>query len=214
MASIHGARRARGLLGSGDMVVVASDEWRLGSCDPTEQARPRMPPGSTPGRSICMWCRARHCPIVEVKLQFGRRWQPCVVSACRHGRYALPTQGCRPEHTRSAGDLLATADVVVQGYRSGALDAFGLGADALAERVPGLVIVELNRGLAPAATARAARTRAGGADGRPVAVPGGVVRARRPGHHRHAPRPRGRFRTGLARGDLAVRRRSAALPGA
>jgi len=41
-------------------------------------------------------------------------------------------------------DLLATAHVVVQGYRPGALGAFGLGPEALSERYPGLVVLSLS----------------------------------------------------------------------
>ena len=40
--------------------------------------------------------------------------------------------------------LLAGADVVVAGYRPGALDRFGLAPDALTERHPGLVVVTLS----------------------------------------------------------------------
>ncbi|MEV6757053.1 CoA transferase [Streptomyces sp. NPDC051214] len=42
------------------------------------------------------------------------------------------------------GDLLHTADVVVTGYRPGALERFGLTPEALAERRPGLVIAQLS----------------------------------------------------------------------
>ncbi|WP_336322132.1 CoA transferase [Streptomyces lavendofoliae] len=41
-------------------------------------------------------------------------------------------------------ELLADADVVVTGYRPGALDRFGLCAEALAERRPGLVVAQLS----------------------------------------------------------------------
>lgn len=41
-------------------------------------------------------------------------------------------------------ELLAGADVVVTGYRPGALDRFGLAPEALAERHPGLVVVTLS----------------------------------------------------------------------
>ncbi|MET0189129.1 MAG: CoA transferase [Pseudonocardia sediminis] len=41
-------------------------------------------------------------------------------------------------------ELLAGADVVVTGYRPGALDRFGLAPEALAERFPGLVVVTLS----------------------------------------------------------------------
>ena len=38
---------------------------------------------------------------------------------------------------------LAGADVVMTGYRPGALDRFGLSPEALGERHPGLVVVTL-----------------------------------------------------------------------
>ncbi|MGW5048136.1 CoA transferase [Streptomyces griseoluteus] len=41
-------------------------------------------------------------------------------------------------------DLLASADVVVTGYRPGALDRFGLSPEALAERYPGLVVAQIS----------------------------------------------------------------------
>ncbi|WP_405661935.1 CoA transferase [Streptomyces sp. NBC_00079] len=41
-------------------------------------------------------------------------------------------------------DLLAKADVVVTGYRPGALDRFGLSAQALAERRPGIVVAQVS----------------------------------------------------------------------
>ncbi|MFB8271292.1 CoA transferase [Streptomyces sp. NPDC055955] len=45
---------------------------------------------------------------------------------------------------RAFDDLLAGADVVVTGYRPGALDRFGLAPDALASRRPGLVVAQLS----------------------------------------------------------------------
>jgi hypothetical protein len=47
------------------------------------------------------------------------------------------------EGQRTIEQLLANADVVVQGYRPGALDAFGLDPDSLAARYPHLVVVRL-----------------------------------------------------------------------
>ncbi|WEO98240.1 CoA transferase [Streptomyces sp. FXJ1.172] len=41
-------------------------------------------------------------------------------------------------------ELLASADVVVTGYRPGSLDRFGLSAQALAERRPGLVVAQVS----------------------------------------------------------------------
>ncbi|MFJ8633151.1 CoA transferase [Streptomyces sp. NPDC093568] len=45
---------------------------------------------------------------------------------------------------RAFEELLAAADVVVTGYRPGALDRFGLSAQALAERRPGLIVAQLS----------------------------------------------------------------------
>jgi hypothetical protein len=50
----------------------------------------------------------------------------------------------RPDDLARFEELLARADVLVQGYRPGALAAHGLGTDALAERRPGLVVVTLS----------------------------------------------------------------------
>jgi crotonobetainyl-CoA:carnitine CoA-transferase CaiB-like acyl-CoA transferase len=41
-------------------------------------------------------------------------------------------------------DLLTSADVVVTGYRPGALDTYGLAPEALLERCPGLIVAQLN----------------------------------------------------------------------
>ncbi|MFS4096027.1 CoA transferase [Streptomyces sp. AF1A] len=41
-------------------------------------------------------------------------------------------------------ELLASADIVVTGYRPGALDRFGLSPQALAERRPGLVVAQVS----------------------------------------------------------------------
>ncbi|WP_228985023.1 CoA transferase, partial [Streptomyces sp. DH12] len=41
-------------------------------------------------------------------------------------------------------ELLARADVVVTGYRPGSLDRFGLSAEALAGRRPGVVVAQLS----------------------------------------------------------------------
>ncbi|MFD8457493.1 CoA transferase [Streptomyces antimycoticus] len=48
-----------------------------------------------------------------------------------------------PEGRRTLEALLADADVVVTGYRPGALDRFGLAPDALLERHPGLIVAQL-----------------------------------------------------------------------
>jgi crotonobetainyl-CoA:carnitine CoA-transferase CaiB-like acyl-CoA transferase len=57
----------------------------------------------------------------------------------RHAVVDLASPGGRA----TVEDLLAAADVVVQGYRPGALDSFGLDPSALAERHPHLAVVRL-----------------------------------------------------------------------
>jgi crotonobetainyl-CoA:carnitine CoA-transferase CaiB-like acyl-CoA transferase len=49
-----------------------------------------------------------------------------------------------PADRRSFEELLALADVVVTGYRPGALERFGLAPGHLAERRPGLVVAQLS----------------------------------------------------------------------
>jgi hypothetical protein len=79
-------------------------------------------------------------------------------------------------------ELLAGADVVVCGYRPGALEKFGLGPAELAERHPGLVVVTLSawghrgpwarrRGFDSIVQAACGIAHAEGADGAPGALP-------------------------------------------
>ncbi|KAA5836284.1 CoA transferase [Saccharopolyspora hirsuta] len=49
-----------------------------------------------------------------------------------------------PEGLARLHELLGGADVLVHGYRPGALERFGLGFESLAERHPGLVVVSLS----------------------------------------------------------------------
>jgi len=58
-------------------------------------------------------------------------------------RSALLDFGTADGHARLHG-LLSAADVLVHGYRPHALERFGLGPEALAERHPGLVVVSLS----------------------------------------------------------------------
>lgn len=50
----------------------------------------------------------------------------------------------RAADRRAFGELLAAADVVLTGYRPGALDRFGLSPQALVARRPGLVVAQLS----------------------------------------------------------------------
>jgi hypothetical protein len=104
-------------------------------------------------------------------------------------------------HRAALEELLAEADVVVGGYRPGALDAFGLAPESLAERHPGLVVVTLSawghrgrwagrRGFRQPGPGRL-RDRAGrGVRGRPgrIAGPAARPRHRLPGRRGRAPR--------------------------
>ncbi|MGW7614849.1 CoA transferase [Streptomyces antimycoticus] len=90
-----------------------------------------------------------------------------------------------PGGRRTLEALLADADVVVTGYRPGALDRFGLAPDALLERHPGLIVAQLcawgwsgpwvgRRGfdsLVQAATGIAAIEAKADADGHPGVLP-------------------------------------------
>jgi crotonobetainyl-CoA:carnitine CoA-transferase CaiB-like acyl-CoA transferase len=68
------------------------------------------------------------------------------------GRFAdtlLAKRSCTLDLTTPSGAdrlhaLLDDADILVQGYRPGALDRFGLSADEIAERHPGTVVVLLD----------------------------------------------------------------------
>jgi hypothetical protein len=83
-------------------------------------------------------------------------------------------------------ELLAGADIVVSGYRPGALDRFGLAPAELARRFPGLVIVTLSawghegpwahrRGFDSIVQAACGIADAEGADGVPGALPAQVL---------------------------------------
>ena len=83
-------------------------------------------------------------------------------------------------------DLLAGADIVVTGYRPGALDRFGLDPAELAQRFPGLVVVTLSawghegpwarrRGFDSIVQAACGIAAAEGSDGLPGALPAQVL---------------------------------------
>ncbi|MFC8129103.1 CoA transferase [Streptomyces sp. NPDC057302] len=60
------------------------------------------------------------------------------------GKRSTALDLARHADRRTFDALLARADVVVTGYRPGALDRFGLTPEALAERVPGVVVAQLS----------------------------------------------------------------------
>jgi crotonobetainyl-CoA:carnitine CoA-transferase CaiB-like acyl-CoA transferase len=107
----------------------------------------------------------------------------------------------KPADLEVLENLLSTADVVVTGYRPGALDRFGLDAEALLRRRPSLVVASLLRLGSDRALGRAAglrqpgasrlrdRVHRGGAgrDARSHAGPGAGSRHRLPSGRRSAP---------------------------
>ncbi len=104
-------------------------------------------------------------------------------------RDTLPGKRSALLDLREAGPreaLLAGADVVVSGYRPGALDAFGLAPEELAQRHPGLVVVTLSawdphgpwarrRGFDSIVQAACGIAVAEGGDGAPGALPAQVL---------------------------------------
>ena len=69
--------------------------------------------------------------------------EPAVVPDVMLGKHAARVDGTTPEGRERLGDLLAGADVLVHGYRRGALDAIGLGDAERQDIRPGLVEVAL-----------------------------------------------------------------------
>jgi crotonobetainyl-CoA:carnitine CoA-transferase CaiB-like acyl-CoA transferase len=69
---------------------------------------------------------------------------PGVVADTLLGKRSALLDLSSPEGVAAGHRLLEQSDVVVCGYRPGALERLGLGAEALAERHPGLVIVYLD----------------------------------------------------------------------
>ena len=60
------------------------------------------------------------------------------------GKYTAAADLGRPETRERFHELLASAHVLLLGYRPGSLDRFGLGSAALRERYPGLSVVRFN----------------------------------------------------------------------
>lgn len=60
------------------------------------------------------------------------------------GKRSALLDAASPDGAARLHELLAEADVLVHGYRPGALDRFGLGGAELAQRHPGLVVVALS----------------------------------------------------------------------
>src|SRR5690606_38299801 len=57
----------------------------------------------------------------------------------RHGREILRVDLKRPEEPALLLDLIAKADILLEGFRPGVMERLGLGPDIALERNPGLV---------------------------------------------------------------------------
>ena len=113
-----GPRRPRG-----------ADRGSASSTSPASSPAPSPPARSpSPVRTSCASTR-RSCPRSPPST-------PTPASASARRSSTPPTRGCA-----SCAD---TADVVVTGYRPGALDRFGLAPEELLERRPDLVVVRLD----------------------------------------------------------------------
>ena len=64
--------------------------------------------------------------------------------SCNRGKRSLAVDLRKPEGQRIVGDLAARADVLVENYRPGVLDKFGLGYAAVAGRNPGMVYCSIS----------------------------------------------------------------------
>lgn len=98
----------------------------------------RIVAGPVAGRTLAafganvMLVNAPHLPNIGVIAESSRGKLSCHLDL-------------RVDHDRHAMDaLLADADVFVQGYRPGGMESLGYGAQALAERRPGIIVVSLS----------------------------------------------------------------------
>ena len=66
-----------------------------------------------------------------------------VIAESSRGKLSCHLDLHTEDHRRAMDALIAEADVFVQGYRPGGLEALGYGAQALAARRPGIIVVSL-----------------------------------------------------------------------
>lgn len=71
--------------------------------------------------------------------EFARRLMPFMFEAHNRGKRSLTVDLSHPDGSGLARRLAMSSDVLVQSMRPGALEAFGLGADALAKTNPRLI---------------------------------------------------------------------------
>ncbi|MCU1374071.1 MAG: CoA transferase [Actinomycetia bacterium] len=74
---------------------------------------------------------------------YARQAQPYLFQSVNRNKRSLALDLATPEGLAVAKQLVATSDIVLQGYRPGALEAKGLGADALRADNPQLIYLSL-----------------------------------------------------------------------
>ena len=78
------------------------------------------------------------------RISRGRNGVPPGFFACNRGKRSLCVDLKKPEALAPVQALIASADVLLQNFRPGAMDRLGLGADAMRAANPGLIYVSIS----------------------------------------------------------------------
>ena len=120
--------------------------------------------------------------VIRVDPPSGPLWDTPANATWNRGKRSIALDLKRPGDVEIARRLVAAADVVVENFRPGVMDAFGLGAEAMSEANPRLVYCSIPgfasddpraataawEGVVGAAAGTYRRVRVGGDGGRPV----------------------------------------------
>src|SRR3546814_4812709 len=77
--------------------------------------------------------------VFRVDPPTGPRWDTPANAVWNRGKRSIALDLKTPQGVTTAAALIATADVVVENFRPGVMDALGLGADAMREANPALI---------------------------------------------------------------------------
>src|SRR4051812_29221302 len=81
--------------------------------------------------------------VVRIDPPGGPRWQTPANATWNRGKRSIVLDLKSPGDRATAGQLVATADVVIENFRPGVMDRLGLGADAMLARNPRLIYCSL-----------------------------------------------------------------------
>src|SRR3546814_104942 len=81
--------------------------------------------------------------VFRVDPPTGPRWDTPANAVWNRGKRSIALDLKTPEGVTTAAALIATADVVVENFRPGVMDALGLGADTMREANPALLYCSL-----------------------------------------------------------------------